>query len=86
MDANVVSDQVIVVLASLFTLLVIVTIAIAVPVTANVRNRREREQTKREIAAYVAEGTIPPDKGVELMQAAADGDHEVAKRAMHKWF
>ena len=32
---------------------------------------RSRERTRREIAAYVAEGTIDPDKGVEMMKADA---------------
>ncbi len=35
---------------------------------------RSQERTKREIAAYVAEGTIDPDKGVEMMKA---GEAEV---------
>lgn len=32
---------------------------------------REQEQTKREIAAFVAEGSISPDDGVKLLQAGA---------------
>ncbi len=32
---------------------------------------RSRERTRREIAAYVAEGSIDPDKGVEMMNAGA---------------
>ncbi len=32
---------------------------------------RSRERTRREIAAYVAEGTIDPDKGIEMMKAGA---------------
>lgn len=31
--------------------------------------RREREQSRREIAAYVAEGSMTPEQGVELMKA-----------------
>lgn len=30
---------------------------------------RAREQTKRELAAYVAEGSIDPDKAVEIINA-----------------
>jgi hypothetical protein len=30
---------------------------------------REREQTKRELAAYVAEGSLDPDKAVALLKA-----------------
>jgi len=32
---------------------------------------RQREQTRREIAAYVAEGSITPSDGEKLMRAAA---------------
>ncbi len=37
---------------------------------------RSREQTKREIAAYVAEGTIDPDKAVEMLKAGAKSDDQ----------
>ncbi len=30
---------------------------------------RSREKTRREIAAYVAEGTIDPDKAIEMLKA-----------------
>ncbi len=30
---------------------------------------RSRERTRREIAAYVAEGTIDPDNAVKMLQA-----------------
>jgi hypothetical protein len=30
---------------------------------------RSREQTRREIAAYIAEGTIDADKGIVMMKA-----------------
>ena len=33
---------------------------------------RAREKTKREIAAYVAEGTIEPDKAIEMLKAGAE--------------
>jgi hypothetical protein len=36
------------------------------------RETREKEQTKREIAAYVAEGTIRPEDAVQLLSAASD--------------
>lgn len=32
-----------------------------------------RERSRREIAAYIAEGTITPDQGERLMRAGADG-------------
>ena len=36
---------------------------------ASVVRSRAREQTKREIAAYVAEGTLDPDKAVAMLNA-----------------
>ena len=35
---------------------------------------RLRERTKREIAAYVAEGSISPDDGAKLMRSADAGE------------
>jgi Tfp pilus assembly protein PilV len=35
----------------------------------DVKQTREREQTKREIAAYVAEGTIRPDDAAKILNA-----------------
>ncbi len=37
---------------------------------------RSREQTKREIAAYVAEGTIDPEKAVEMLKAGGASDDQ----------
>jgi len=42
-------------------------------VTSIVVNR-SREHTKREIAAYVAEGSIDPEKAVEMLKAGAKKD------------
>jgi hypothetical protein len=36
---------------------------------AGVRSRREREETKRELAAYVAEGSLTPDQAERLICA-----------------
>jgi len=33
--------------------------------------QRSREKTKREMAAYVAEGTVDPDKAVAMLRAGA---------------
>ena len=48
----------------------IMVLTVVIPVRAHSRNEREREQTKREIAAYVAEGSIPPDEGAKMIKAA----------------
>jgi TRAP-type C4-dicarboxylate transport system permease small subunit len=37
----------------------------------NMSKARQRERTRREIAAYVAEGSISPDEGERLMEAGA---------------
>ncbi len=36
---------------------------------SSVTRSKAREQTKRELAAYVAEGTIDPDKAVAILNA-----------------
>ncbi|PHQ82871.1 MAG: hypothetical protein COB69_00470 [Phycisphaera sp.] len=48
---------------------------------------RAREQTKREIAAYVAEGTIAPDDAVRILTAGqgTNAKEVVAKRAADGW-
>lgn len=35
---------------------------------------RAREQTRRELAAYVAEGTLDPDKAVAIIQAGGGSE------------
>lgn len=40
---------------------------------------KAREQTRREIAAYVAEGSISPDDAAKLLEAGDDGDDEDGK-------
>ncbi len=44
-------------------------IAIIFGSIASVYKARAHEETKRELAAYVAEGTIEPDKAIALLQA-----------------
>lgn len=36
--------------------------------SATVRNAREREQTRREVAAYVAEGSMTPQDAERILQ------------------
>ncbi len=44
-------------------------IAIISTTISKIAVTRSREQTRREIAAYVAEGTLDPDKAVEMLKA-----------------
>ena len=37
---------------------------------------RHRERTKRELAAYVAEGTLDPDKAIAMLEAGSGGDED----------
>ncbi|MEE8458775.1 MAG: hypothetical protein V3S08_02815 [Phycisphaerales bacterium] len=37
---------------------------------------REREQSRRELAAYVAEGTLDPDKAIEMLKAGPPSGEE----------
>jgi hypothetical protein len=43
---------------------------------SSVTKSRERERTRREIAAYVAEGSIEPDKAAELLRAEPPASDE----------
>lgn len=59
-----------------FTLLAICGVIIYIIKTVrDVKQTREREQTKREVAAYVAEGTIQPDDAAKILNAGG-GDRE----------
>jgi hypothetical protein len=48
---------------------------------------KARESTKREMAAYVAEGTVQPDDAVRILSAGhgTDAKEMVAKRAADGW-
>lgn len=49
-------------------------VAIGASAIKGVLSTRARERTKREIAAYVAEGTIDPDKAIAMLKAGEDAD------------
>ena len=49
----------------------VVVFAVGAPMLAAVLRTRSREKTKREIAAYVAEGSIGPEDGARLLEAGA---------------
>ncbi len=46
---------------------------------SNVLRSRAREQTKRELAAYVAEGLLDPDKAVSMINAGIPGSEDPDK-------
>ena len=48
-------------------------LAIALGTICSVMNKREEEQTKREIAAYVAEGSITPDDAQQIIASRPKG-------------
>ncbi len=64
MDSNEFIAFVAIVLGCLTGMVAIVSGAVAAVVRT-----RAREQTKRELAAYVAEGSIDPDKAIALLNA-----------------
>ncbi len=43
---------------------------------SSVAKSRERERSRRELAAYVAEGSIDPDKAAELLRAGPSGEED----------
>ena len=47
-------------------------VGIVVGSITSITVNRSREKTKREIAAYVAEGSIEPEKAVEMLKASGD--------------
>jgi hypothetical protein len=49
--------------------LIVAIIAIVVTSIQKVMMTRAREQTRREVAAYVAEGTISPDDAVRILSS-----------------
>ncbi len=51
----------------------VLSIAIGIPARVCMQKTREREKTKREIAAYVAEGSITPEEGAKMIKAAERG-------------
>ncbi|GAB4549613.1 MAG: hypothetical protein Tsb0013_11000 [Phycisphaerales bacterium] len=62
------------VLLGIGAVVIIVGIVMGVVASCEVKKRRLREETKREIAAYVAEGTIDPADGAKMIAAAERGE------------
>lgn len=54
----------------------IAVVAIVFTTMKNVLVNRSREQTKRELAAYVAEGTLDPDKAIAMLNAKPGSDDD----------
>ncbi len=44
--------------------------AVVLGIYASMKNTKEREQSRRELAAYVAEGTMKPEEAERLLSAA----------------
>ena len=55
---------------------IIATIAIVSGTIYETLKRRGRERTVREISAYIAEGSVSPEQGERLIQAATRGDDD----------
>jgi hypothetical protein len=55
---------------------VVAVVAIGAGTISSVCKTRARERTKREIAAYVAEGTIDPKDAVKMLKAGRKIDEE----------
>ena len=52
-------------------------VAIVAGSVTSITVNRSREKTKREIAAYVAEGSLDPDKAVQMLKAGGDKVKEI---------
>ena len=53
---------------------VIAVIAILSGTLCSITKTRSKERSRREIAAYIAEGSMSPEDGERLMNAASDED------------
>jgi hypothetical protein len=51
-----------------------VIILVAIKTCGSVVKSVSRERTRREIAAYIAEGTMTPEQGERLMRAGGDAE------------
>ncbi|RMH24166.1 MAG: hypothetical protein D6692_13850 [Planctomycetota bacterium] len=58
--------------AGLFMLTSVAIFGISAGVAHSMYKTRQREQTKREIAAYVAEGSMTPEQGERLLRAGGE--------------
>jgi hypothetical protein len=47
-------------------------LSIVIGATQSMHKTKQREQTKRELAAYVAEGSMTPDEAERLLKAGPD--------------
>ncbi len=71
------SEQAFLGLIAIFGGMILLVVSIVGGITYAIVHTRHREQTKREIAAYVAEGSIEPEKAVEIIKAGMKkGDME----------
>lgn len=66
------------VVASAWALAAIVTAAVGLPVFMAGWRHRESEQTRREIVAYLAEGSITSEEARGLMSAVGGAHHQPA--------
>lgn len=60
-------------------MLVVGAVWIVASYTSSIARTKAREESRREIAAYVAEGTISPDDAVRLINAGEDPDEDGKK-------
>ncbi|MFG0292703.1 MAG: hypothetical protein ACF8MJ_06065 [Phycisphaerales bacterium JB050] len=57
-----------------FAILVIVVVTVVVSAIKDIIRTKAREASRREIAAYIAEGSMTPDQGERLMVAENSAD------------
>lgn len=62
----------------IMTIASVVGLGMLVKAVASVIQTSSRERSRREIAAYIAEGSITPDQGERLMRAGEESNLENA--------
>lgn len=69
---EVISEDNVITIVAIAIGFVIVIVWVTAATIESVLKTREKERTRREVAAYVAEGSIDPDKAVALLNAKGD--------------
>jgi hypothetical protein len=64
--------------------IVVAVVAIITEAVRKIAQTKSREETRREIAAYVAEGTISPDDAAKLLAAGGSIKEQLANKLKDK--
>lgn len=66
-----------------FAIFIVVIVGTVMKTVQSIHRTNQREETRREIAAYVAEGTISPNDAERLLTAGERDSVEIGKNGIH---